>query len=177
MVSSRIDMDHVDSFVVGVLGEPGSRTFFFQARGLIDGRTGVVSFKCEKVQAALLAEAMGKLLGDFPLGLGIDSGPWEMLTSPVLPEWTVGTIQLGFEQAEDRVVVFLQEVVELEEGVDPDSLDLDSIDVGRARFQLSRAQASAIVANVPSIIAAGRPLCPLCGSTIESTGYTCSCFN
>ena len=176
-MSSRIDMDEVESFVVGVLGEPGSRTFFFQARGLIDGRSGVVSFKCEKVQAALLAEAMGKLLGDFPLGLGTLSGPWEALTNPVLPEWTVGTIQLGFEQAEDRVIVFLQEVIELEEGVDPESVDLDTVDVGRARFQLSRSQAAAVVANVPSIIAAGRPLCPLCGSTIETTGYTCSCFN
>ena len=176
-MSSRIDMDHVDSFVVGTVGEPGNRTFFFQARGLIDGRTGTVTFKCEKVQASLLSEAMGKLLGDFPLGLTSDAAPWEALTHPVLPEWTVGTIQLGYEQAEDRVVVFLQEVVELEEGVDPETVDLDALDVGRARFQLSRAQAASVLANVPMILAAGRPLCPLCGSTIESTGYSCTCFN
>lgn len=170
-------MDSVESFVVGTVGEPGNRTFFYQARGLIDGRTGTVTFKCEKVQAALLAEAMGKLLGDFPLGLTSDAAPWEPLTHPVLPEWTVGTIQLGYEQAEDRVVVFLQEVIQLEEGVDPDTVDLDSLDVGRARFQLSRMQAAAVLANVPMLLAAGRPLCPLCGSTIEVSGYSCACFN
>lgn len=176
-MGSRIDMDHCDSFIVGTVGGPGNRTFFFQARGLIDGRTGTVTFKCEKVQAALLAEAMGKLLGDFPLGLTTESAAWDSLTAPVLPEWTVGTIQLGYEQAEDRVVVFLQEVVELDEGIDPDTVDFDSLDIGRARFQLSRAQAAAVLTNVPSLLAAGRPLCPLCGSTIEATGYTCSCFN
>ncbi len=176
-MSSRIDMDSVDSFVVGTVGEPGNRTFFFQARGLIDGRTGTVTFKCEKVQAALLAEAMGKLLGDFPLGLSAESAPWDSLTYPVLPEWTVGTIQLGYEQAEDRVVVFLQEVIELDEGVDPETVDLDSLDVGRARFQLSRPQAASVLANVPTLLAAGRPLCTLCGSTIETSGYSCTCFN
>lgn len=170
-------MDHVDSFVVGTVGEPGNRTFFFQARGLLDGRTGTVSFKCEKVQAALLAEAMGKLLGDFPLGIGAPTGTWESFVSPVLPEWTVGTIQLGYEQAEDRVVVFLQEVIELDEGVDPETVDPDTIDVGRARFQLSRAQAAAVVANVPLLVSAGRPTCAICGVTIESYGYSCSCFN
>ena len=176
-MSSRIDMDHVDSFIVGTVGEPGNRTFFFQARGLIDGRTGTVTFKCEKVQAALLAEAMGKLLGDYPLVLGTEVAPWESLAHPVLPEWTVGTIQLGYEQAEDRVVVFLQEVVELDEGVDPDTVDFDALDIGRARFQLSRLQASGVLANVPAVIAAGRPLCPMCGATIADTGYTCTCFN
>jgi uncharacterized repeat protein (TIGR03847 family) len=176
-MTGRIDMDSVQSFSVGTEGEPGNRTFFFQARGEIDGRIGTVSFKCEKVQAALLAEAMGKLLGDFPLIATGSIQPWEPLMTPVFPEWTVGTIQLGYEQSEDRVIVFLQEVVEIDEGVDPESIDLETVDVGRARFQLSREQASAIVANVPMLLAAGRPLCPLCGSTVTLAGYTCSCFN
>src|SRR3989304_4602640 len=54
--------DPPDRFVAGTVGEPGSRTFFLQAR---EG-TRVVSVVLEKTQVAVLAERLGSLLLELP---------------------------------------------------------------------------------------------------------------
>ena len=52
--------DPPDRFVAGTVGQPGSRTFYLQAR-----RGGqVVSVVLEKVQVAVLAERLGVLLDE-----------------------------------------------------------------------------------------------------------------
>ena len=52
--------DPPDRFVAGTVGQPGSRTFFLQAR-----RAGqIVSVVLEKVQVAVLAERLGVLLDE-----------------------------------------------------------------------------------------------------------------
>ena len=52
--------DPPDRFVAGTIGQPGSRTFYLQAR-----RAGqVVSVVLEKVQVAVLAERLGVLLDE-----------------------------------------------------------------------------------------------------------------
>ncbi|HEY8988345.1 MAG TPA: DUF3090 family protein, partial [Candidatus Limnocylindrales bacterium] len=52
--------DPPDRFIAGTVGQPGSRTFFLQAR-----RAGqVVSVILEKVQVAVLAERLGVLLDE-----------------------------------------------------------------------------------------------------------------
>src|SRR6186997_3122374 len=59
MPRRRYIFDPPDRFVAGTIGDPGSRTFFLQARE--GGR--VVSVALEKVQVAVLAERLGDLLG------------------------------------------------------------------------------------------------------------------
>ena len=52
--------DPPERFVAGTVGQPGSRTFYLQAR-----RAGqVVSVVLEKVQVAVLAERLGVLLDE-----------------------------------------------------------------------------------------------------------------
>jgi uncharacterized repeat protein (TIGR03847 family) len=50
--------DDPDRFATGTVGQPGSRTFFLQARA--SGR--VVSVVIEKTQVSALAERLGELL-------------------------------------------------------------------------------------------------------------------
>ena len=159
-MSASFEMDNVDRFVAGTVGEPGARTFFFQ---ITNGGT-LLSFKCEKLQVAALAEAVGKLLVDLP-STPLPSASDE-LSVPVLAEWIVGSIGIGYEAESDRIVVVLEEVE-----VDGDD------DSGRARFFLTRAQASSFAERTTELISGGRPTCVLCSSPINPDGYTCVCFN
>ena len=160
-MSASFEMDHVDGFVAGTVGEPGARTFFFQ---ITNGGT-LLSFKCEKLQVAALAEAVGKLLVDLP-GRPIAATNDE-LSVPVLAEWVVGSIGIGYEAESDRIVVVLEEV----------EVDGDEDDSGRARFFLTRAQASSFAERTAELISGGRPTCVLCASPINPDGFTCVCFN
>ena len=61
-MSVYYDFDEVDAFTVGAIGEPGQRTFLLQAR-----RGGErVTVKCEKQQAAAIADYLRKVLNDLP---------------------------------------------------------------------------------------------------------------
>lgn len=159
-MSGSFELDTVDRFVVGTVGEPGSRTFFFQ---LATGDT-ILTFKCEKMQVAALAEAVRRLLVDLPAGNEPDV--LGDLVPPILAEWTVGTIGIGYEPELDRVVVVLEELVA--EGDD---------DGGRVRFFLSRSQAEAFSGRSNDVIGGGRPTCLLCAAPIDPDGFNCSCYN
>ena len=137
-MSTSFEMEHVDGFVAGTVGEPGARTFFFQ----ITNGGALLSFKCEKLQVAALAEAVGKLLVDLPTTPAVASA--DELAVPVLAEWVVGSIGIGYEAESDRVVVVLEEV----------EIDGDD-DSGRARFFLTRAQASSFAERSTDLIGGG----------------------
>ena len=61
MPRRRYIFDPPERFVAGTVGEPGERTFFLQAR---DGGR-VVSVVLEKVQVAVLADRLNRLLDQY----------------------------------------------------------------------------------------------------------------
>ena len=98
--------DPPDRFVAGAIGEPGSRTFFLQAR-----RAGqVVSVVLEKVQVAVLAERLGILLDELE-SRGIsppsDEPPADgaPLEEPVTEAFRATTLTLGWDGDAERVLV------------------------------------------------------------------------
>jgi uncharacterized repeat protein (TIGR03847 family) len=98
--------DPPDRFVAGAIGEPGSRTFFLQAR-----RAGqVVSVVLEKVQVAVLAERLGILLDELE-SRGIsppsDEPPADgaPLDEPVTEAFRATTLTLGWDGDAERVLV------------------------------------------------------------------------
>jgi uncharacterized repeat protein (TIGR03847 family) len=159
-MSTSFELDSVDRFVVGTVGEPGNRTFFFQvvAPGVL------LSFKCEKVQVAALTDALKVMMTDLPPATPV-SGVWANLDTPVLAEWAVGSIGIGYESAADRVVLLLEELRE-----DPD-------DGSQARFFLTRDQIATFIEKTPDVVSGGRPTCVLCSSPVDAEGYNCSCYN
>ena len=102
------DFDEVDSFTIGVVGVPGSRTFFLQVRR---GDTHV-TVKCEKQQSAAMATHIRKVLDDLP-----DDLPRQVLPlasemeplGPFEPVFVLGPIGLGYDRDNDRVMVQLEE--------------------------------------------------------------------
>jgi len=98
--------DPPDRFVAGTIGEPGSRTFFLQAR-----RAGqLVSVVLEKVQVAVLAERLGVLLDELETrGISpatadapTDGDP---LDEPIDEVFRATTLTLGWDGDSEQILV------------------------------------------------------------------------
>lgn len=203
-MSRRIfSFDQPDRFVAGAVGQPGQRTFFLQAaKG-----AHVVSVALEKAQVAILAERLATLL----LALrqrGVDIGEESLtrtpeLAEPVVEEFRVGTLTLGWNPDEERVVIEARELGDENELDDDDEdseedddeeeesdvsaaealrtaiarlAESDSAMVGNldvVRVQLEPNQALQFASGALAVVQAGRPPCPICGQPLEPTGHFC----
>ncbi len=173
--------DPPERFVAGTVGEPGSRTFFLQAR---EG-TRIVSVSLEKQQVSALAERIDELLDELMNSAGdellipaiaprdmVDGQPLEQ---PIEEEFRAGTMTLSWDGSDDRLVIevfpFSEAAVVSPEQVDddfeepePDELLLVRLSAGAARAFVSRAE---------RVLEAGRPTCPFCGSPVDPDGHLC----
>lgn len=175
------DFDPPERFVAGTVGEPGSRTFFLQARG--GGRT--VSVALEKQQVAVLAERVEELLDDVLLrssGTAAipaiapeeldDAGP---LDAPISEDFRVGTMALEWDEDAGRIVITAQAVADDEGGDEEEELigpdDAEGPDL--LRVHLSGAAARAFAKRSTVVVGAGRPSCPFCGLPLDPAGHIC----
>ena len=179
----RYVFDPPDRFVAGTVGEPGNRTFFLQAR---DDRR-VVSIVLEKVQVAVLADRLGRLLeeverrglADLPGEASAVDG--EPLDEPVVEAFRAGTLTLGWDESVSRVLVEARESVEddddeAEDEGDEGALGFDDDDAegpDLLRVRLTPVAARSFVERAIQVVAAGRPPCPLCGAPLDATGHIC----
>ena len=107
------------------------------------------------------------------LVLGVPLGYWlaftrsrlRALVEPVVAEWVVGTLGVAYDTEADRIVLQADELV--------DQDDEDEEDAGLARFHLTRAQVVAFCEHADSLVAAGRPPCPICGQPMDPDGHVC----
>ena len=204
-MSRRIfSFDQPDRFVAGAVGQPGQRTFFLQA----SKGAHVVSVALEKAQVAILAERLATLL----LALrqrGVDIGEESLtrtpeLAEPVVEEFRVGTLTLGWNPDEERVVIEARELGDEDELDDDDEDDdeeddeeeesdvsaaealrtaiahlaeTDSATAGNldvVRVQLEPNQALQFASGALAVVQAGRLPCPMCGQPLEPTGHFCT---
>jgi uncharacterized repeat protein (TIGR03847 family) len=198
--------DPPDRFVAGAVGQPGQRTFFLQAaKG-----AQVVSVALEKAQVAVLAERVATLLltlrqrgveiGDeTPIGT-----PTPELAEPVVEEFRVGTLTLGWDADRERIVIEALEMGdddfdaddeddEDDESVEEPEAELSDVDTLRAaiarvsepeplanstldvvRVQLEPTKALEFASGAIAVVQAGRPPCPMCGEPLEPTGHFCT---
>jgi uncharacterized repeat protein (TIGR03847 family) len=156
-MSASFELETPDHFTAGAVGPPGQRVFYLQAR---QGRQ-VVTLKSEKEQVRALGEYLAELLERVPGARG--SAPSDVaLLEPVDPAWAVGTIGVGYDEPNGRVVVVLTGVVE-EEGEEAPS----------ARLAVTPAQAAAFVERARALMRGGRPICPMCSAAIDPGGHVC----
>jgi uncharacterized repeat protein (TIGR03847 family) len=179
--------DPPERFVAGTVGEPGQRTFFLQARDA----SQLTSVVLEKEQVALLAERLDALLDEVVRRTtgAVDSAPdnatsetedLEPLEQPIVEEFRVGTLTLAWDGADDRIVIeaFARADADDDEGDGenhdeptggvelPDDRDLLVV-------RLTTASARAFARRARTLVAAGRPLCPLCGLPLDADGHVC----
>lgn len=165
------DFDDVDSFTVGAIGQPGQRTFLLQARR---GRERV-TVKCEKQQAAAIADYLRKVLNDLPPAEDRPMPSSLELAAPLDVAFVLGPVGLGYERSNDRVLVQLDEIVPVDEDGEPDPEVLE--DSSRVRVLLTRGQVEAFCEQADQLIAAGRPPCRWCSLPINPDGHFCPRMN
>jgi uncharacterized repeat protein (TIGR03847 family) len=144
-----------DRLCVGTVGPVGSRLFLIQCRG---GDT-LLTLKVEKQQVAAMSDLLARVVRDQqrPGHLPDD----QELEEPAEPAWAVGTIGVSFDEADDRVVLVIEELV-------PEG------EVGAiARVSVTREQAAAFSIQATRLVESGRPPCPLCGSPLDPSGHEC----
>lgn len=178
MPRRRFIFDPPERFVAGTTGDPGSRTFFLQAR---EGER-VISVVLEKVQVAVLADRLNQLLDELERR-GITepepppAGDAEPLDEPIVEAFRAGTLTLGWDGSTDRVLVEARAQVEDEEEEEAQVEELEDDDSEDGpdlfRVRLTAPAARAFVERAVRVIASGRPPCPLCGQPLDPQGHIC----
>lgn len=160
------NMNPASHITVGTVGEPGDRTFYLQASH--DGET--LSLIIEKSQAVALSAALSEMLGELenrfelpPVRAGRVSQESLVFQEPTVVPFRVAQIGIGYDEAEDKVVIVAQALSD-EEGEEESDV---------ARFWISRDQAAALSEHAVNVAGQGRPICPLCGQPMQPTGHVC----
>jgi uncharacterized repeat protein (TIGR03847 family) len=170
MTSQKWSFDQPDRFIVGTIGAPGEREFYFQVRQ----KNILVSLATEKSQATALAERISTIIREIkksaPLSAvnpaPVDDQPLEL---PLDSEFVVGAIGIAFDPASLEIEVSFR-------AEDSDSLgdEADDDDSGPlVEIHLDLSMALAFAQRTMALVAAGRALCPFCISPIDPKGHLC----
>ncbi len=167
-----MDLGPVDRITADAVGEPGSRTFYLQARTGDD----LVTLIVEKQQVELLAASVLDLLAN--IGLETGTGPDEAamdLEQPFDPRWRAGRLSIGYEEDADLFQLEIEEFQpELEED-DPQLLLRGEPET--LRLRASREQMLALSRHASGVAERGRPLCQFCGNPLDPEGHACPAMN
>jgi uncharacterized repeat protein (TIGR03847 family) len=188
MAGQVFDYDPPDRFVAGTVGQPGSRTFFLQARA---GRV-LTSVSLEKLQVSALAERVEELLDEVvrrsggsapvPAVAPVDRRDDAPLDTPIEDEFRVGTMTLAWDGDRQQVVIECFEALASDAVTDPEEAaeggaEPDPTGTGGERtllrVHLSGADARAFAARALAVVGAGRRPCPLCGDPLDVEGHIC----
>ena len=143
------------------IGQPGRRVFYLHA-GQGDRWVRV---RIEKFQLQQLAEAIEELLAEagrrFNPPEEEAAPPPDGPAGPPLSDLEAGQMAIGYDPGEDRINLTVSR---------PDAAE-DAPPVLECRP--SRGQARALSRRIAELVAAGRPLCPVCSQPMDPEGHRC----
>ena len=166
MTSQQWSFDKPDRFIVGTIGAPGEREFYFQVRQ----KNILISLATEKSQATALAERITTIIREIkksaPLSAvnpaPVDDLPLEL---PLDSEFVVGAIGIAFDPSLLEIEISFR----AEDGDEVEDEDSGPI----VEIHLDLSMALAFAQRTMALVAAGRPLCPFCISPIDPRGHLC----
>jgi uncharacterized repeat protein (TIGR03847 family) len=177
--------DPPERFVAGTVGPPGQRTFFLQARS----GARVTSVALEKQQVSVLAERIDELLDELLASVEGDSSipalppaaleDNDPLEQPIVEEFRAGTITLSWDADDERIVIEVFPVVEVDVPIEADEDDLVDLPIDEPEpeelfvVRLTPAQARVFATRAASVVSAGRPACQFCGGPVDPEGHLC----
>lgn len=157
------DLNPVTHITAGVLGKPGKRSFYLQARQGVK----IVTLLSEKEQISALSQGIDQLLerlGGSNQASTVQVTETEMeLSEPIEPVFRVGQLGLGYEADRGLLVLVAYELPEEE---NPPAINV-------VRFWATPEQMRALARHAAGIVAGGRPICVLCGRPIDPEGHFC----
>lgn len=164
--------------MVGTVGMPGDRTFYLQAKSA--GQLTSVAF--EKQQAIVLAERIDQLLNEVrasrdPHNIVPEFAPVELLDTdsldmPLMEEFRVGAMALGWDESAHAVVIEAHAISEEDAPVPELGEDGDD-GPDTLRVWLSAPYARSFAERIRSVAQAGRPPCPFCQQPLDPEGHIC----
>ena len=153
-----IELSRADFVTIDTIGPPGERTFYLQA----SQDDLLITLVIEKMHAAALSVAIKSLLER--LGQAEEPASVDLnLIQPVEPLFRAGNLGLGYDEERDLLVIVAEEMVTGE-------------DVQAARVQIwaDRLMMAQLAHQAATVVAAGRPTCPLCNEPINpGEDHTC----
>ncbi len=155
------DLNPVTHITAGAIGAPGKRTFYLQAR---QGAT-LVTLIAEKEQMSALSAGIDQMLerlGGGTRAVEVSSTQME-LSKPIEPLFRIGQLGLGYDAEQGLIVLVAYELPQQE----------DAATVNVVRFWATHDQMRALARHAAGIVAAGRPICVLCGRPIDPEGHFC----
>ena len=166
MTSQQWSFDQPDRFIVGTIGAPGEREFYFQVRQ----KNILISLATEKSQATALAERITTIIREIkksaPLSAvnpaPVDDLPLEL---PLDSEFVVGAIGIAFDPSLLEIEISFR----ADDGDEVEDEDSGPI----VEIHLDLSMALAFAQRTMALVAAGRPLCPFCISPIDPRGHLC----
>jgi len=174
-MSDSFEFRKVTHFTAGAIGEPGERVFYLQ----IGDDSSTVTVKLEKQQVRALAQFLKGVLDDLP-STAEPATPTPLI-SPTVPEWTVGQIAVGVDEADAEVVLVIGELVVEDEDDDPDLEDdilmVDEDEGAKVRAHIGVDHAASFIVASDELMTRGRPPCRLCGQPMDPTGHACPRLN
>lgn len=161
-----IDLNPVTHITVDAIGQPGERVFYLQGRS----PNQVITLLIEKFQIQTLALAVENLMSELrekapDLSEASPNYDEEKMTldPPLDPLFRVGELSLGYDPAQDLLILIAKEVVlDLPEG--------DKDGVSEIRFWCTRSQIWAMSRWGIELASRGRPVWPSTGEPILPPG-------
>ncbi len=170
---TSFDLPDVSHFVAGTEGPLGQRVFFLQAVAT----TEIYSWRLEKQQVSALSQAIKNILENHDLGDQTVPLSMEPFTHPAVPEWVVGTVGVGYNERNGRIVIALEEFSTEQPGDGLLGADETPAASSAAWIQLSAQQARQFADGANELVNAGRPICYLCEFPMEPEGHQCPRLN
>jgi uncharacterized repeat protein (TIGR03847 family) len=164
MPESRNDYGPVNRIAAEAFGEPGQRTF----RLFTANEGEAASLWMEKFQLAQLGSAIGEQLNRVKALRSAEAPTPDAARAyagdPAL-EFRVAQMALGFDDRRGLFLLLAYAAEDVEE----------SGSESRPTFscQATPDQLRALAEQIEEVVAAGRPLCPLCGEPIDRAGHHC----
>ncbi|HEY5904852.1 MAG TPA: DUF3090 family protein [Actinomycetota bacterium] len=169
-----MDLGSVDRITAGTIGEPGSRTFYLQARA----RDQLVTVVVEKQQVQLLSASILELLADLELETGVGPSDDELgLEDPVDPMWRAGRLSIGYDHDRQLFVLEIEESLPETEGDEPPSILDGAAEPEVVQLAATREQMFALSRYGAAVAEQGRPTCQFCGNPIDAEGHACPAMN
>ena len=182
-MSGRVTYRHnpADKFIVGTIGEPGSRQFFLQ----FSSSSGINTVAIEKEQLMALVERFEELIRElkrkklasdkelFSPSVKLESN----LDFPIEEDFRAGVMGITWEPEEESVSLEVQEISDQQEFTDLIQIDSDTSDfeyppeILQATLKIS--QIRGFISLADRVISAGRELCPFCGLPVNPGGHLC----
>ncbi|NDJ86017.1 MAG: DUF3090 family protein [Chloroflexi bacterium] len=149
----EIELNPIDFITIGTVGPKGRRQFNLQA----GQDTQLVTLTLEKQQARQLAEAINEILEDLDRqGKGSAAkkaaSSTEMdLRDPIEPQFRIGQMGLGYDEAQDMIILVAQELM-----ISDEETELTEASPSVARFWGTREQYRALSEKAMSVVEQGR---------------------